>query len=102
MSSSSPSDLAITYRSVARRRTQAQGDAPASSIAADVAALDGLLRQAAATMRSVAEPSAIADAIEAVPADEWDDATLDALRQNALGIGRVLRQIEDAAEDVDD
>lgn len=98
MSSSSPSDLATTYRSVIRRRTEAQGDVPSSVIAAPSAALDALLGQAAATIGSSSDPTAIADAILAVPADDWDDAALDSLRRNALDIGRVLRQIEDIAQ----
>ena len=98
MSSSSPSDLATTYRSVKRRRTEAQGRVDSSVIAAPSAALDALLGQAAATIGSSSDPSAIADAIGAVPADGWDDSVLDSLRHNALEIGRVLRQIEDIAQ----
>ena len=44
------------------------------------------------------EPVAIADAIEAIPADAWDEATLTALRGAALDIGRLLRAIAAVAE----
>jgi hypothetical protein len=53
---------------------------------------------AARLVHAAAEPAAIADAIEAVPADAWDDATLASLRGAALDIGRLLRAIAAVAE----
>jgi hypothetical protein len=53
-------------------------------------------------MHSAAEPGAIADAIEAVPPDEWDEAILASLRSTALDIGRLLRAIAAVAEADDD
>ena len=50
-------------------------------------------------MHTAADPGAIADAIEAVPADAWDEATLSSLRTTALDIGRLLRAIAAAAEE---
>ena len=50
-------------------------------------------------MHSAADAAAIADAIEATPADAWDEATLTSLRTTALDIGRLLRAIAAAAED---
>jgi len=37
---------------------------------------------------------ALADAIQAVPADAWDKATLNELRQAALEVGHLLRSID--------
>jgi hypothetical protein len=99
MSSSSPSDLAVTLRSVPRRLREATGDTPASATASIVSELNEQIGIAATTMHSPADPGAIADAIEAVPADEWDEATLNSLRTAALDIGRLLRAIAAAAED---
>ena len=98
MSSSSPSDLAVTMRSVPRRLREAVGDAPPSVIGGIAAELDEQIAIAARLMHSAAEPEAIADAIEAIPADEWDDATLATLRSTALDIGRLLRAIAAVAE----
>ena len=81
MSSSSPSDLAVTFRSVPRRLREAIGDTPPSATSAITAELNEQIAIAAKLMHTAAEPDAIADAIEAVPADEWDDAVLDFVAQ---------------------
>jgi hypothetical protein len=99
MSSSSPSDLAVTFRSVSRRLREAIGDTPASATAGINSELNEQVAIAAKVMHSAADPAAIADAIEAVPADAWDEATLNSLRTTALDIGRLLRAIAAAAED---
>jgi hypothetical protein len=98
MSSSSPSDLAVTLRSVPRRLREALGDTPPSVTAGITSELDEQIGIAARLMHATAEPGAIADAIDAVPADAWDDATLTSLRSAALDIGRLLRAIAAVAE----
>jgi hypothetical protein len=98
MSSTSPSDLAVTLRSVPRRLREAIGDTPPISTSAITAELNEQIGIAAKLMRSAADPSAIADAIEAVPADAWDETVLTALRSTALDIGRLLRAIAAVAE----
>jgi hypothetical protein len=103
MSSSSPSDLAVTFRSVTRRLREATGDAPPGAVTGITSELSEQIASAAKLMHSAAEPGAIADAIEAVPADAWDEATLGSLRSAALDIGRLLRAIAAVAEgDSDD
>ena len=99
MSSSSPGDLAVTFRSIPRRLREAIGDTPASATADIASELNDQIAIAAQAIRSAADPTAIADAIEAVPADAWDDATLNSLRTCALDVGRLLRAIAAAAED---
>ena len=76
MSSSSPSDLAVTLRSVPRRLREALGDAPPGGATAITAELNEQIGIAAGLMHSPAEPDAIADAIDAVPAEEWDEEKL--------------------------
>lgn len=98
MSTSSPSDLAVTFRSVPRRLREAIGDAPRDATSGITAELNEQLGNAARLMHSAAEPDAIADAIDAVPADEWDDTILTSLRGTALDIGRLLRAIAAVAE----
>lgn len=98
MSSASPDDLAITFRSVPRRLREAQGDAPHEVTASPTAELHGLLEEAARLMGTTADPLAVADAISNAHADEWDNATLARLREIALDLGRLLRHIGALAE----
>ena len=98
MSSSSPSDLAVTFRSVPRRLREAVGDTPAGDVASITAELDEQIDIAARLMHSASDPAAIADAVDALPADSWDDDTLNSLRSTALDIGRLLRAIAAVAE----
>jgi len=98
MSSSSPNDLAVTFRSIPRRLREARGDAPEHVTGGISAELDEQMAIAAGLMHTRAEPMAIAEAIEAVPADAWEDGRLSSLRTAALDIGRLLRAIAAAAE----
>ena len=102
MSSSSPSDLAVTLRSIPRRLREAVGDGPAGATAPITAELNEQIGIAAGLMHTAAEPAAIADAIEAVPADSWNEGTLNSLRTTALDVGRLLRAIAAVAESDDD
>jgi hypothetical protein len=97
MAKTSPRDLAVAFRSFPRRLHEAldEGDEGAQSTA-----LAGVIGEAA---RLVGAPtgadlattaSAVADRIEARPADEWDMPTLDRLRELALEAGRTLREAE--------
>ena len=99
MSSSSPSDLSVTYRSIPRRLREALGDTPPETTSGIAAELNEQIGIAAGLMHSAADPVAISDAIDAVPADEWNDARLTPLRSAALDIGSLLRAIAAVAED---
>jgi hypothetical protein len=97
MSSSSPADLAVTFRSVSRRLREVLGDAsPVDDI------VQAQLSAAGAALHAAPDPDAIADAITRVPADEWDLSTLDALRRAALDIGHRLRTLAEARPRDDD
>jgi hypothetical protein len=98
MSSSSPRDLAVTFRSVPRRLQEAVGDVSNGGTSVVTKELNEQIAIAARLMHSAANPGAIADAIETVPADSWDEATLMQLRSTALDIGRLLRAAAAAAE----
>ena len=102
MSSTSPSDLAITFRSIPRRLREAQGDTSPSVTQSDTSAIGRHLATAAALMHTQADAAAIADAIDSVPADDWDEATLAQLRSIALELGGELRRIAAANPDRDD
>jgi len=98
MSSSSPSDLAVTFRSIPRRLREARGDAPQHVTAAVTAELDEQIAIAARLVQADTDAASIADAIEAVPADAWNESTLISLRSAALDIGRLLRAVAAVAE----
>jgi hypothetical protein len=93
MSSSSPDDLAIAFRSINRRLREATGDSGPEVTASAHAELRGHLEQAGRLLGTVGDPTAIADAISATRPDRWDDSVLDELRTIALESGRLLRHI---------
>lgn len=93
MSAASPEDLAVTFRSVARRLREAQAGAPADLTAGPVAELHARVADAARLMGTTDDTEAIADAIHARHVDLWDEATLDRLREIALDLGRLLRHV---------
>lgn len=95
MTGASPGDLVVVFRSLPRRRREALGDLPAEEAAHLLSRLDALVASVAEVLDVAPDPSAIADAIEARPADSWTDDDLDALRSEALHIGRVLRELEE-------
>jgi hypothetical protein len=98
MSAASPDDLAIAFRSVTRRLKEAQADVPNEVTASPTAELHGLVEEAARLMGTSSDPAAVADAIVALPADQWNEGTLDRLRTIALDVGRLLRHIAALAE----
>jgi hypothetical protein len=98
MTGSSPADLVVTFRSIPRRLRESQGDAPTTATGSTAAELQRKVGEAAGLLHCAATPAAVADTIAAIKTREWDDATLDSLREIALEIGALLRRIEaDAA-----
>jgi hypothetical protein len=97
MSLTTPKDLAVSFRSLARRQREALGEADPSEHAGLVAELRGHIDAAAAVMHTSADAQSVAQAIDDRPADQWDDETLATLRQHALGAGSVLRAMSMAA-----
>ena len=93
MSSAAPTDLAIAFRSMQRRLREAQGETPPELTAGAHGEVTVLLAEAGALLHSSPEPAAIADAIDAVPANQWDAVVLDRLGSIALELGRWVRQI---------
>jgi nucleotide-binding universal stress UspA family protein len=96
MSSSSPSDLAVAFRSVERRLREAFGDDVPSAEGTD--GIQRAVDEAARLLHTTPQPGAVADAIDAVPADAWDVAVLDRLRELALELGAQLRRLAAAHE----
>lgn len=98
MSSSSPSDLATAFRSIARRVHEAQGDAPPEATAAATGEVRSKIAAAAALIGAPADAGLLADAIEHRPADQWNDGELDQLRTIAFDLGKLVRTIESLAD----
>lgn len=94
MPSSSPSDLAIAFRSFARRRREAVGDADPASVRDLTVALDQHVSAAAGALGTSEDPAAIATELERRLPEQWEDSVLDVVRRHALEAGAVLRQIE--------
>ena len=93
MSDASPQDLAVSFRSIPRRRREARGDEPADGVDAIDQQIDRQVALAAGLMHTSADATSVADAIDAVRAPAWDEATLSSLRTIAIDIGRLLRQM---------
>jgi hypothetical protein len=93
VSRSSPADLAVAFRSYGRRLRESIGDAPESSVIGLVGELRGHIDAAAAVLGTSSDANAVADAILARRSEDWDDASLSALRQHADAAGEVLRRI---------
>jgi hypothetical protein len=102
MSASTPADLAVTFRSLARRQREAIGDADAGALAGLVAELQAHVTAAGATLGTTGDGDAVAGAIERRAPEDWDDATLATLRDEGLAAGAVLRRLAAAAESTDD
>ena len=102
MASSAPSDLAVAFRSIPRRLREARGDASSDVTDGISHELDEQIAAAASLLHAPANPEAIADAIESVPADAWELDTLNSLRSAALDIGRLLRAMAAVADSASD
>ena len=100
MRDSTPDDLAVAFRSLARRQREAIGDADPGALGGLTAELRRHVEAAAGLVGSSADGGAIAAAIDA--RRDWDDATLAALRREAMDAGGVLRRLAAAAESGDD
>ncbi len=101
MSESSPSDLAVAFRSLDRRLREALApvDGDLSVAGGMIGELEQVVSAAARVAgTSTATASAVADELDSRPQDQWDEGDLRALRQHALDAGRLLRAIAAAAE----
>lgn len=98
MSSASPDDLVVTFRSVPRRLRESQGNTPDDEFNRLSAELRRLVGEAGGLFGTAPDAVLVADAIAATRADAWDEATLAHLRELALGIGQQLRTLTAAGE----
>ncbi len=101
MTGSSPADLAVAFRSFPRRTREALDEADDEAGAAALAAEVGAAVAAAAGRLGVrpgadlaATSAAVAERIVATRAQDWDEVTLEDLRERATAIAAVIRRIE--------
>jgi len=101
MSRTGPRDLAVAFRSLARRLREALGDSDETG-AKDTPAAAELRSIVAAAATDLGVPAegdlaamgeAVARAIEQTPADAWDTARLDRLRDLTQRAGSLLRAV---------
>lgn len=93
MSDASPQDLAISFRSIARRRREAQPDTPSEHADEIGRRIDAQVATAAGLLHAGPDATQVADAIGAVHAKDWNDETLASLRSIATEIGTMLRDL---------
>ena len=93
MSKSTPADLSVAFRSLARREREAVDAAEGAPVGDLLGGLRQAVAQAATLLGAAPDAGAVADAIDARPTHDWDVATLDALREHATAAGTILREI---------
>jgi hypothetical protein len=98
VSRSTPADLAVAFRSLGRRLREAIGDGSESQVVSLVTELRRNVEAAAGLLGTSPDADAVAAAILSRRPDDWDEPTLDQLRQHALGAGDVLRRIAATTE----
>lgn len=98
MSKSSPADLAVAFRSLARRSSDAAGpESPPELITATNAAVDRAIQAAAALLGTTTTAVGVAATIEARRAQDWTERDLDALREQAFAAAAAIRTLQDSA-----
>lgn len=108
MSESSPSDLSVAFRSFGRRLRQAieladDDKVRLSAVAPHASRLQAIVQEAAGVVGGGFGTSvdqigpAIADHIDAISPDAWEEAKLSKLRTLAVSAGAELRAAENAA-----
>jgi len=97
MSNSSPADLAVAFRSLSRRLSQAPDETtPADVVAGASTSVQSEVAAAAALLGASPTADAVAAAITARHANDWTDADLAALQDHAMRAAKAIRTVEDS------
>ena len=94
MTGSTPSDLAVTFRSVPRRVREALGDRADAHAWTGHGLVAEVIAESARVLGTGADPAVIADALESRHVSDWTDSDLDAMRALALRLGALVREAE--------
>lgn len=97
MAKSTPTDIAVAFRSLDRRRREAIDAADGVVVSAPLADLDRHIAAAARLLGVAPSAAAVADAIDVKPGGDWDATVVDQLRIHATDAGSALRRVIDAA-----
>ena len=102
MTGSSPSDLAVAFRSFSRRaisvRRRADETARRELVEHELTVLDTIVRRSAARLGAAPDNEVIATKIATIAPSEWDSTVLQGLRQDALDAGAALRRAEEIVD----
>jgi hypothetical protein len=98
---SSPTDLAVAFRSIPRRIVEALDpvDGDRSVAPAALARLDEIITEASRILHVGDTPAAVAKALETRPASSFTPNIIGPLRNLALEAGQLVRDVANAAED---
>lgn len=95
MTTSSPSDLAVAFRSFPRRLEQAVGDdTPPSAVQTANDSVHAAVVDAATRLGSAATPEGVAAAIDHRHLPDWTDDDLAGLQANADAAAKAIRTLE--------
>lgn len=94
MSRSSPSDLAVAFRSMPRRLRDALEGCEDAANWSGHARIDTALREAADIVGSSNDPLHLADAIDRRQLVDWTDDDLSRLQTLALQLGALVREAD--------
>jgi hypothetical protein len=91
-----PQDIAVSFRSFARRFREVVAEADPAAADQLSGSIDALVTDAARHLHCPADSTAVADAVEAIDNDGWTDERLASLHRIAMAIGAQLRDVEDS------
>ena len=99
MSASTPGDLAVAFRSLAKRLTNAQNDhTPSGAVAGATSEIEAAVADAARVLGSSATPEGVAAAIDARHINDWTTEDLTALQRCADDAARAIRRVENLSQ----
>ena len=94
MSTSSPADLAVAFRSLPRRLKEAAADdAPPQAVSVATSAVSAALGRAADVLGSAGTADAVAAALTSRKPDDWTDSDLVAIQHAADEAARAIREL---------
>jgi hypothetical protein len=97
MSTSSPNDLAVAFRSLARRLREAPTDeTPPEAITSAQRSVNEAIAAAGAVMGTAPDAEAVAAAVQARHTRDWTDADLASLQSSAEAAARAIRTLQNS------
>lgn len=98
MSTSTPADLAVAFRSLHRRLDQAPtDDTPPDAVDRARSAVQTAITNAASQLGAAATAEGVAAAIDHRHLSDWGDADLQALQKEALAAAKAIRDLENVS-----